>query len=131
MCVAHSAVGPFCDGPSGGLLECDALLAGDVEEVLGDGFRGDGPEVEALAAREDGGEDFIRLGGGEDEFHVRWRFFERLEERVEGGVREHVNLVDVENFELSASWGEADGFAKVADLFDAVVGGTVDFQDVE
>ena len=129
--VAHAAVGPFGDGPGGGFFEGDAFLAGDVEQVLGDRFRGDRPQVEALAAGEDGGQDFVRLGGGEDEFHVRRRFFERLEQRVEGGVREHVDLVDVVNLELPARRGEADGLAEVADLFDAVVRGTVDFQHVE
>jgi hypothetical protein len=42
-----------------------------------------------------------------------------------------VDLVDVVDFELAAGGGEADGFAEVADLFDAVVRGTVDFEDVE
>ena len=59
------------------------------------------------------------------------RLFERLEQRVEGSVREHVDLVDVEDLELAAGGGEADGFAQIADLFDAVVRGTVDFQNVE
>ena len=97
----------------------------------GDRFRGDRAQVEALAAGEDGGQDLVRLGGGEDEFHVRRRFLERLEQRVEGRVREHVDLVDVVDLELPAGGGEADGFAQVADLFDAVVRGAVDFQHVE
>ena len=42
-----------------------------------------------------------------------------------------MNLVDVENLEVPAGRGEAHGLAEVADLFDAVVRGTVDFQHVE
>ncbi len=98
---------------------------------LGDRLGGDGAEVEALAAGEDGGQDLVRLGGGEDEFHVRRRFFERLEQGVERRVGEHVDLVDVVDLELAAGGGEAHGFAEVADLFDAVVGGAVDFEHVE
>ena len=129
--VAHAAVGALGDGPGGGFFEGDAFLAGDVEQVLRNRFRRDRPQVEALAAGEDGGQDLVRLGGGEDEFHVRRWFFERLEQRVEGGVREHVDLVDVENLELPAGGGEAHGLAQVADLLDAVVRGTVDFEHVE
>lgn len=32
-----------------------------------------------------------------------------------------MDLIDVVDFELSAGWGEADGFTEVADLFDAIV----------
>ena len=102
-----------------------------MKQVLGDGFCGDRTEIEALAAREDGGQNFIRLGGGEDEFHMRRGFFERLKQRVEGGVRQHVDLVDVEDFELPPRRSETDGFPEIADLLDAVVRGSVDFQDIE
>lgn len=129
--VAHAAIGTFGDGPGGGGIEGDVFESGDVLEVGGDGFRGDRAEVEALAAGEDGGEDLVRLGGGEDEFHMRRWFFERLEQGVERRVREHVDLVDVVDFELAAGGGEADGFTEIADLFDAVVGGTVDFEHIE
>jgi hypothetical protein len=72
----------------------------------------------------------LDFGGGEDEFYVRRGFFEGFEEGVEGGVGEHVDLIDVVDFELAASGGVFDGFAEVADLVNAVVGGTVDFEDV-
>ena len=62
---------------------------------------------------------------------MRGRFFERLEERIEGAVREHVDFVDDENLVL-ADDGRVlhafdDGFA---DVVYARVGGGVYFIDV-
>jgi hypothetical protein len=37
------------------------------------------PEVEALAARKDGRQDFIRFGGAKDENDVLWRFLKGLQ----------------------------------------------------
>ena len=56
---------------------------------------------------------------------------ERLEQGVERCIREHVNLVDVINFELAACRGESHGLAEVADLLDTVVRRAVDFQHIE
>ena len=36
----------------------------------------------------------LRIGGGQQELHVRRRLLQRLEQRVEGMRREHVHLVD-------------------------------------
>ena len=39
-----------------------------MQQVAGNGGLGDGTQVEALAARKDGGENLVRLSGREDEF---------------------------------------------------------------
>jgi hypothetical protein len=77
--VAHAAIGSFGDSPGSGIIESDALLVGDVLQVLGDGFRGDGPKVKALAAGDNRGKDFGGFGGGKNKFNVIGRFFEGLE----------------------------------------------------
>jgi hypothetical protein len=78
-------------------------------------------QVEALAAGEDGRQDFLHLGGRENKFHVIGRLLECFQQRVERGVREHVHLVDVVDLVLPASRGVFHGFAEIAHLFDAVV----------
>ncbi len=129
--VAHSAVGTFGNGPGGGVVEFDSFFLRDVLQVGCDDISGNGAEVEALATRDDGGEDLVGFGGGEDELYVLGWFFERLEEGIEGGVREHVDLVDIVDLEACAGGSKGGGFAKGADLLDAVVGGSVDFENVE
>ena len=74
---------------------------------------------------------FVDLGGGEDEFDVRRRLFERLEQGVEGADRQHVDFVDDVDLEAAAAGPILHVAAQVADLFDAVVAGAVDFEDVD
>ena len=76
------------------------LLLRDLAEVLDDERRGNAAQVEALAARENRGQNFFRLGRGEHELHVRGRLFERFEQRVERLLREHVDFVDDVDLEL-------------------------------
>ena len=100
-------------------------------QVRGDDVSGNRSEIEALATGDDGGENLVGLGGREDEFDVRRRLFECFEESVEGTGGEHVDLIDVNDAEAAGSGGEANGFEERADFVDLVVGGAVDFQDVE
>ena len=73
--IAQPAFSSLCDGARGGRFQGNLLFPGDVLEVLGDQFRRDAPQIEALAAGKDGGEDFLDVGGGEDEFDVFGRLF--------------------------------------------------------
>ena len=47
-----------------------------MQEVGSDDRGGDAAEVKALAAAEDGGENFVGFSGGEDEFDVGRRFLQ-------------------------------------------------------
>ena len=51
-------------------------------------------EVEYLTARENSGQDLVLLCGSQYKDHIRRRFFESLQESIEGLLREHVYLVD-------------------------------------
>ena len=51
----------------------DLFLCGDKAEALDDGRERDAAEIESLAAGDDRGRHFVRLGGGENEHHVRGR----------------------------------------------------------
>ena len=60
----------------------DIFFCSDFEEMLFDQRNGNAFEIEALAPAENGGGDFFDVGRGENEFHVRRRFLERLEKRI-------------------------------------------------
>ena len=66
----------------------------------------DAGEVEALAARQDGDRDLVRLGRREDELHVRRRLLQRLEQGVERLRRQHVNFVDDVDLVARSAAGE-------------------------
>ncbi len=75
----------------------EALAPRDVGEPVGDLVVRQAPEVEALAAREDRRRDLVALGRREDEDGVGRRLLERLEEGLERGRRDRVDLVDDED----------------------------------
>ena len=66
-------------------------------------------EIETLAAREDGLQNLLRVGGAQHKDHVRRRLLKRLEQRVERRRREHVDLVDDIDLVLAAHRGKVDG----------------------
>ena len=108
----------------------NAFLGGNILQVLGDGLGGDGPQVEALAARYDGGEDLIRFGGGENELYVLRRLLECFEQGIEGGRSKHVHLVNIVDFEFTLCRGELNVFADISDVIDTIVGGSVNFDNI-
>ena len=73
----------------------------------------------------------MRFGGGQDEAGVRGRLFQRLEQRVEGAVGEHVHFVDDVDLVAALAGAKADLVAQFADIVDAVVGGSVDLDQVD
>ena len=76
--IAHSAIGSLGNGPGSRFIEIDTFLGSNVKQLLGNDVGGDGPEIKALAAGNDGGEDLVRFGGREDELHVLGRLFKSL-----------------------------------------------------
>ncbi len=128
--VAEGAVALACDEHERLSLGLDRLLGADLLQPSYDLRHGDAPEVEPLRPREDRREDLVRLGGGEDEEDVRRRLLQRLQERVEGALREHVDLVEDVDLLLRALGRDADGVAQLADVVHLVVRGGVNLDDV-
>ena len=97
----------------------------------GDFAGGDVAEIIALAAGKDRGREFFRLGGGEDEFHMLRRLFQRFQQGVERLLREHVDFVDDEDFEPPAD-GAIRGIRNdIADIVDAGVARGIDLDHVD
>ena len=87
-------------------------------------------EVEALDAAQNRLRDLVDFGRRKDENHVGRRFFQRLEESVEGACREHVDFVDDENLVLADDGRVLHTFNHIADIIDAGVGRRIDFVNV-
>ena len=77
------------------LIFClEALLRTDIGQMRLDVVCRDSVEVEALDTREDRLRNLLGVGRAEDEHDMLRRLFERLQQRIEGCRREHVDLVD-------------------------------------
>ena len=98
--------------------------------MFGDDLRVQAAETVALATGEYRGGHLAQLGGGEDEHEVLRGFFEDLEQGVEGGDAQHVDLVHDVDALFDAGGGEDGLVAQGADVVHAVVGGCVDLYDV-
>ena len=99
--VAHGTVGFLCNHIEGGRLGGDALLRGDILQLLHHVVDGDAREVVDLATRQYGGDNFLLLGGGKNEDGVGGRLLKCLEECIECRRRQHVHLVDDKHAILS------------------------------
>ena len=128
--VADRALGGAGDQGQGVLFDLHPLAVGDAGEVFDEDFRLDAAQIEALAAGQDGHRHLADLGGGEDEFGVRRRLFQRLQQGVEGLVRQHVDFVEDIDLVARLDRRVADALDDVADAVDARVGGGVHLDHV-
>ena len=87
-------------------------------------------EVINLTAREDGGQNLVLLGGGQDEDGVCGRFLEGFEKRIEGRLREHVHLVDDKHLVASHLRRNLHLLDEFANVVDRVVRRRVELMDV-
>jgi hypothetical protein len=76
-------------------------------------------------------DDFVRLCRGEDKLDMAGRLFQRLQERIERGDGQHMHFVDDVDFESGPSRPIDCVLAKLANLIDPVIGGSVDFNDID
>jgi hypothetical protein len=83
------------------LGEGDALRVDRAFQVRAELAEADPPEVVTLAARDHRGQYLVRIGRREHELHVRRWLLERLQERIERMLREHVHFVDDEDLEAA------------------------------
>ena len=116
--VAHAALGMACHDGKRLVIVIEALLLAHVCQAMLDILVSDAVEIEALAAREDGLQNLLRVGGAQHKDHVRRRLLERLEQRVKRRRREHVDLVDDIDLVLATHRGKVNG---VDDLLAHVV----------
>ena len=129
--VPQSAVGDPGDEQGGVLVQLGFLLGGHVLQPLGDVLRGDPPKVEPLAPGQNGGQQLVDFRGGQDEYHMGRRFFQSLQQSVEGGNGEHVHLVDDVHPVLGGGGGEVGLLNQGADAVHAVVAGGVDLHHIQ
>ena len=128
--VAHGAVAGFGQHGERVVVGGYALLLGDVAQLADDVVKADGVKAEVLAARADGLRNVFRLRGRHHENHVRGRLFQRLQQRVKGGIGNLVGFVEDPDLVAVARRTVTGGIAQFADFVDAAIGGGVDLDHV-
>ena len=87
-------------------------------------------EVVNLTTGQDGGQNLVLLGRGQDEDDMCGRLLQSLEERVEGSLRQHVNLVDDEHLVLSHLRRDARLLHEGLYLLNSIIAGSIKLKDV-
>ena len=127
--VAHSTVGFVGNHVQRLVVDCNPLLLGDGAQVAHDVGHADAVEVIGLAAAQDGRDDLVLLRRGEDEDCVCGRLLERLQERVESRLGEHMHLVDDIHAVASHLGRYLHLLHQSLDILDAVVGRGIQLVD--
>ena len=129
--ITQAAIGGPGQLADGGGFGFDLLGAQDLPDLAFDLVQVQAFQIELQAARQHGHRQLLRIGGGQQELHVPGRLLQRLEQRVEGGLGEHVHLVDEVHLHPPARGhvlGVVDQFAHV---IHAGVAGGVDLEQVD
>ena len=129
--VAHRSVGGAGDQRQGLGRNLDLLGLRDLAEMLDQRLERHALQVETLAARQHRHRNLADFGGGEQELHVRRRLFQRLQQRVEGLLRQHVHFVDDVDLVARGDRAIAHALDQLAHVVDAGARGRVHLDHVD
>ena len=127
LSIAHGAGRPACDQLQSFVVGLQLFVGHHLPQVPHDSNSPNPRKIEALASGQDGQGNLLDLGRGENELHMGRGLFQRLEQGVEGSCSYHVDFVNDVNLESRPCRPVLDVLAKVPDLVNSVIAGTVDF----
>ncbi len=129
--VAHRSVRRPGNQPDRFILDRDVFLFRDIAEMFGQLRHVEPAQIETLAARQHGDRHLADFGRREDEVHVLRRLFQRLQQGVEGVLRQHVHFVDDVDLVARGDRLVADAFDQLADVVHAGAAGGVHLHHVD
>ena len=130
-CVAHTSIGLLSDQVERLIVVGNALLLSDIFQIADTILDTNTVEVEDLATRQNRRNDLMFLGGCQDEDGVCGRLFERFQERIESGSRQHMHLVDDIDAVTTHLRRDTNLIHKRANVIDRVVRRSVQLVDIE
>ena len=129
--VAHRAIGGATQKPQRIVLERHVLGSQHVGQVLDHPLRRHVLQGELQAARQHGDRQLLRVGGGEQKFHMGRRLFQGLQQGVEGTGGEHVHFVDQIDLEAPAARRVLHVVEQLTGVFDLGAAGRVHFDQID
>ena len=127
--VAHRAIGLLRNDMQAFIIDRNVFPRSDGPQVPDDIGNADAVEIVGLAAGEDGREDLVLLGGGENEDGVCRRLFQRFQEGIERLCGEHVDLIDDVHAVLAHLRRDLHLVHQRLDIFHTVVRGRIQLVD--
>ena len=90
----------------------------------------DGLEFKALNPREDGSWNLMEFRCRQDKDHILSRFFQSLQEGIEGSHGQHMNLVNDIDLILGQAGCIGGLVSDVTDFINPVIGGRINLDDI-
>jgi hypothetical protein len=129
--ITHAAVGGLRHEADAAGLGRNLFGLEHLAEVFADQRHRQALEIELQAARQHGDRQLLRIGGRQQELHVRGRFLERLQQRVERVRRQHVHFVDEVDLVAAARGRVLHVLEQLARVVDLGARRGVDFDEVD
>ena len=129
--IARRPFGRLRDQRQGIRLGRDLFGLHHMGEMAGQQIGRNAPQVEPLATRQDGDRHLVHFGRREQEFHMRRRLLQRLQQRVEGVFGQHMHFVDNVDLVARGDSGIAHRLDNLAHVIDAGVARRVHLDHVD
>ena len=128
--VAHAPVGPAGQQGQRGGLKHETFGLQDMLKPGTDLLGQEASQIQLQTAREHRDRDLLRVGGREQELHMRRRLLQGLQQGVEAVVGEHVHLVDQIDLVACTGRGIGDVVQKLAGLIDLGARGGIHLDEI-
>ena len=128
--IPHPSFGPPSNHTNGLRIIADSLLVQNGGQVALNVLNLDGLEFKALNPREDGGWNLMEFRCRQDKDHILSRFFQSLQEGIEGSHGQHVNLVNDIDLILGQAGCIGGLVSDVTDFINPVIGGRINLDDI-
>ena len=123
--IAHTAVGFLCDDSQGFGFGVDMFQFGNVLQMVDSVFDADAVEVINLATAQNSRQYLMLFRCGKDEDGMMRRFFQCFQKSIEGGLRQHVDLINDIYLVLADLWRDTYLLNQRTDIFYRVVAGGI------
>ena len=125
--ITHSSVSLMSDHMQRLIIYRHSLILSHHAQIQHNILDSDPVEVICLATRKNRRQDLMFFRSGENEYGMCRRFLQSLEKSIEGGLREHVHLVDDIDAIPAYLRRDTDLIHKGLDVFHSVVGSRIKF----
>ena len=129
--IAHTAICLLRHHIQGFIRYIDTFFLRNMLQMGNRIGNGDTREVIHLASAENSRQYLVFLGGCQDEDSIRRRLLQGLQKGVERTGRKHMHLVNDIDGILTYLWRDTHLVNERADVFNRVVGGCIQFMDIE
>ena len=129
--IADRAFGGIGNDMQCFVFGCDAFLGTNTGKVTLQQLCWNTAQIEPLRPAEHGHRQLFNLSGRKQKLHMRWRFFQRFEQSIEGIAGQHVDFIDDVDFVARRDRRITHSLNDLAHIINAGMGGRIHFDHID